>query len=159
MAPPPRKQKTVAYLLWCLGFFGLCGVHRLYTERYLLGILYLFTFGFCFLGQLIDLLLIPDDVGSFNLSERQRAVARPTPSHTGPAVVARSGSDPRTLPSAPSDPPPFASPPAASASAASSPTVALSSSASASAFDALPERTRSLLADARAAIERLDQHG
>jgi TM2 domain-containing membrane protein YozV len=158
MAPAPRKQKSVAYLLWCLGFFGLCGVHRLYTERYLLGILYLFTFGFCFLGQLVDLLLIPDDVGSFNVSERQRAVARLTPSRTGPAVVTRSGSELRTLPGASSG-----SGPAASAPAASPPATASSTAAqpprSVSSSDALPERTRSLMADARAAIERLDQQG
>lgn len=88
MAPAPRKQKSVAYLLWCLGFFGLCGVHRLYTERYLLGILYLFTFGFCFLGQLIDLLLIPDDVGGFNDTQRQAALRRlsPTSSPSSRAV-------------------------------------------------------------------------
>lgn len=153
MAPAPRKQKSVAYLLWCLGFFGLCGVHRLYTERYLLGILYLFTFGFCFLGQLVDLLLIPDDVGSFNVSERQRAVARLTPSRTGPAVVTRSGSESRTLPSAPSASAPAASPPATASSTAAQPPRSVSAS------DALPERTRSLMADARAAIERLDQQG
>lgn len=86
MSVADRKQKSVAYLLWCLGFFGLCGLHRLYTERYLLGLLYLFTFGFCFLGQLIDLLLIPDDVATFNhaLQQRPRAVT----AASGPATAA-----------------------------------------------------------------------
>jgi TM2 domain-containing membrane protein YozV len=135
MAPAPRKQKSVAYLLWCLGFFGLCGVHRLYTERYLLGILYLFTFGFCFLGQLIDLLLIPDDVGSFNASQRQRAVARLTPSRPGPGPGIGSGPDAQRLTSAPPARPQPLSP----------------------ASESLSERTRSLLAEAQASIERLDQ--
>lgn len=135
MAPAPRKQKSVAYLLWCLGFFGLCGVHRLYTERYLLGILYLFTFGFCFLGQLIDLLLILDDVGSFNASQRQRSVARLTPSRPGPGPGIASGPDAERLTSAPpARPQPL--PPAS---------------------ESLSERTRSLLAEAQASIERLDQ--
>lgn len=135
MAPAPRKQKSVAYLLWCLGFFGLCGVHRLYTERYLLGIFYLFTFGFCFLGQLIDLLLIPDDVGSFNASQHQRADARLTPSRPGPGPGIGSASDAERLPSAPPARTQPSRPPS----------------------ESLSDRTSSLLAEAQASIQRLDQ--
>jgi hypothetical protein len=137
MAPVPRKQKSVAYLLWCLGFFGLCGVHRFYTERYLLGLLYLFTFGFCFLGQLIDLLLIPDDVGSYNFSQRQSAAARLTPSRPGAVTLA--SSERQSAPMAPPSRPQPIRP--------------------AQASDALSARTRGLLADAKASIDRLDQQG
>lgn len=136
MAPAVRKQKSVAYLLWLLGFVGLCGVHRLYTERYVIGILYLFTFGFCFLGQLIDLLLIPDDVSSFNFSQPQSAVARLTPSGTPSAVVTRSD-----RPSSSSQPP------------------ARPTSVERDVDPPLSSRTKGLLADARASIQRLDQQG
>ena len=122
---PDRKQKTVAYLFWCLGFLGLCGLHRLYTERYLLGLLYLFTFGFCFLGQLIDLLLIPDDVATFNHALQQRP----------PGVMAAS------VPS--------------SASAAVRSLPASGSAADHTGELPLTGRTKALLADAQASMQRL----
>lgn len=134
MAPASRKQKSVAYLLWCLGFFGLCGVHRLYTERYVLGILYLFTFGFCFLGQLVDLLLIPDDVGSYNFSKSQRSVASLTPAPIAPDAVR--GSVQQSHPQIPSQP-------------AQRP----------ESKDPLSARTRTLLAAAKASMARLDPQG
>lgn len=68
----PRTDTGVAYLLWCLGFFGLCGVQRLYTGNIVMGLIYLFTFGFCFIGQIIDLLLIPDLVYQRNLYLQSR---------------------------------------------------------------------------------------
>lgn len=134
MAPAARKQKSVAYLLWLLGFVGLCGVHRLYTERYLLGILYLFTFGFCFLGQLIDLLLIPDDVESFNHSLRQSAAARLTPQGPPSSSVTRSDR-------APSETPALQAGSGAAVRASEAP---------------LTPRTRALMADAKASMQRLD---
>lgn len=63
----PQTNTGVAYLLWCLGFFGLCGIQRLYTGNIVTGLIYLFTFGFCFIGQIVDLLLIPDLVHQRNL--------------------------------------------------------------------------------------------
>ena len=134
MAPAARKQKSVAYLLWCLGFLGLCGVHRLYTERYLLGVLYIVTFGFCFLGQLIDLLLIPDDVDGFNHNQRQAAVSRLTPQSPPSSRVTRSE---RPVSASPALQP------------RSSP-VALTSETP------LSPRTRALMADAKASMQRLD---
>ena len=134
MAPAARKQKSVAYLLWCLGFFGLCGIHRLYTERYLLGILYLFTFGFCFLGQLIDLLLIPDDVGSYNHALRRRSSATP-PLSPRPASVPVTGSGATAL--TPQQP-------------------ASGNRPDSSRDSPLSRRTQALFADAQASMRRLD---
>jgi hypothetical protein len=134
MAYADRKQKSVAYLLWCLGFVGLCGVHRLYTERYVIGLLYLFTFGFCFLGQLIDLLLIPDDVETVNHGLLQRPLPRQgAPAHSLAPEL------PRSLPAA--QPISVATPSAAVAGR--------------SGEAPLPRRTEALLADAQAAMERL----
>lgn len=49
----------IAYILWALGIFGICGVHRLYLGKTVSGIIYLFTFGLFGLGQLMDLFFIP----------------------------------------------------------------------------------------------------
>lgn len=57
------KNVGVAYLLWCLGFLGLSGIHRFYAGKINSGILYLITFGFAGIGQFVDLFLIPDMIG------------------------------------------------------------------------------------------------
>lgn len=50
------KNRTVALLL-CI-FLGVAGVHRFYTGRIGLGLLYLFTGGLLGVGVLVDLILI-----------------------------------------------------------------------------------------------------
>ena len=49
-----EKQLVVAYALWALGWFGLCGLHRFYLGRTGTGLLWLFTFGMCGWGTLFD---------------------------------------------------------------------------------------------------------
>ena len=61
------RSVAVAYLLWILGLFGICGVHRFYSGKVFTGLLWLFTFGLLGFGQLIDLLLIPGMVENANL--------------------------------------------------------------------------------------------
>ena len=56
---PERRSLAFSYLLWCLSLVGVCGIQRFYNRKPLSGLLWLFTFGFCFIGQLIDLLLLP----------------------------------------------------------------------------------------------------
>jgi len=60
------KDKTVAYLLWCACFVGVCGLHRIYNGKYGTGFLWLFTFGLAGLGQLVDLFTIPGMVEDAN---------------------------------------------------------------------------------------------
>lgn len=57
----------VAYLLWLAGLVGLCGLHRFYLGRPWTGLLWLFTGGLLFIGQLIDLILIPGMTAQANL--------------------------------------------------------------------------------------------
>lgn len=63
------KHSSIAYLLWGLGFVGICGVHRMYLGQYNLGVAMLLTFGLCGVGQLIDVGTISklvDDVNQEN---------------------------------------------------------------------------------------------
>jgi len=60
------KDKTVAYLLWCACFLGVCGLHRIYNGKYGTGFLWLFTLGLCGIGQLVDLFTIPGMVEDAN---------------------------------------------------------------------------------------------
>lgn len=62
-----QRSKATAYALWLFCFFSVFGIHRFYARRYFSGILYLITFGFFGLGQLIDLLLIPNMIDEENL--------------------------------------------------------------------------------------------
>ena len=60
------KSKATAYLLWCLCFIGICGVHKFYINKVGMGILYFFTFGFFGIGQLIDLFTLGSQVDTYN---------------------------------------------------------------------------------------------
>ncbi|MEH2023271.1 TM2 domain-containing protein [Nostoc sp.] len=62
-----QANSGVAYILWCLCFFGICGGQRLYTGQIGIGLIYFFTIGFLGIGQLIDLALIPNMVDKRNL--------------------------------------------------------------------------------------------
>lgn len=59
MASHSGKNLAIAYILWGFGFFGFCGVHRFYLGKPVTGLLWLFSGGLFFVGQLIDLFLIP----------------------------------------------------------------------------------------------------
>jgi hypothetical protein len=66
--PPPDAQsgdangtqryvnKWITLLLLCVG--GLWGAHKLYEERFVMAILYFFTFGLLFVGWIVDFFLI-----------------------------------------------------------------------------------------------------
>lgn len=50
-----RRKDPQLILLTCLvGFFGIAGIHRFLTNQVGMGILYLFTFGLCFIGTIVD---------------------------------------------------------------------------------------------------------
>lgn len=69
---PKFLKVGVAYLLWCLSFVGFCGLQRFYVGQPIMGFLYLITFGFCGVGQFIDLFLIPGMVDHRNTYLRGR---------------------------------------------------------------------------------------
>ena len=55
-----RDRKFFSYLLWLGMFCGVFGLHRIYNGKITSGIIWFLTFGCFGIGQLIDLLLIPD---------------------------------------------------------------------------------------------------
>jgi hypothetical protein len=61
-----RRSLGLSYLLWALGLVGVCGLQRFYNRKPFSGTLYLFTFGLCYLGQLVDLWLMPEMVEQAN---------------------------------------------------------------------------------------------
>lgn len=60
------RSLALSYGLWCLSLVGICGIHRIYNRKPVSGLLWLFTFGVCGIGQLVDLLLIPGMVEGVN---------------------------------------------------------------------------------------------
>ncbi|WP_028024920.1 NINE protein [Enterovibrio calviensis] len=55
---------SVAWIL--LTFLGVFGIHRMYMGKWLSGILYLVTFGFCFIGVIYDFWTLNDQVSIKN---------------------------------------------------------------------------------------------
>ncbi|HEY2804860.1 MAG TPA: NINE protein [Gemmatimonadales bacterium] len=60
------KEKGMAYIMWAGMFMGVCGLQRLYAGKIGTGLLYMFTFGLCGIGQFVDLFLIPGMVEDAN---------------------------------------------------------------------------------------------
>ncbi|MBD1914612.1 MULTISPECIES: TM2 domain-containing protein [Cyanophyceae] len=70
-----RAKTETAYMLWTLGFLGICGLHRFYAGQIVLGLVYLCTFGLFGFGQLIDLVLVPGMVKTRNEQLRRKYLA------------------------------------------------------------------------------------
>ncbi len=66
-----EKELWIAYVLWF--FFGLLGIHKFYLEKIGMGIIYILTGGFFFIGWFIDLFTLPSQVDRYNLREQVMA--------------------------------------------------------------------------------------
>lgn len=66
------RSTFMAYLLWCLIFVGLGGIHRIYAGKVITGLIWLLTGGLLLVGQIIDLFLIPGMVDYANLKRQVR---------------------------------------------------------------------------------------
>ncbi len=69
---PPETKVTSAYFLWLACLLQLHGLHRLYNGKIFTGLLWLFTFGLLGVGQVIDLVLIPNMVDEHNTKLRAK---------------------------------------------------------------------------------------
>lgn len=61
-----------AYVLWLGCLLQLYGLQRLYNGKIFTGLLWMFTFGLFGVGQLVDLLLIPNMVEQHNIKLKAR---------------------------------------------------------------------------------------
>lgn len=68
----PMNDVKTSYLFWLFWLFGAAGIHRLYNRKIASGILYMMTWGFFGIGQIIDLVLIPEMVDEHNLKMRMK---------------------------------------------------------------------------------------
>jgi TM2 domain-containing membrane protein YozV len=74
----PNKDRLVAsYILCAAGFLGIGGLHRLYNGKIATGLLWLCTGGLLYVGQLVDLLLIPGMVDEYEQNLRIKAGLSP----------------------------------------------------------------------------------
>ena len=55
---PIEKDKVISIILCCIGFIGIGGIHKFYEQKYLLGVVYLFTGGLFLIGTIIDLITL-----------------------------------------------------------------------------------------------------
>ena len=101
MSSDGENSTGMAFLLWLACVFGLCGIHRFYLGRPVTGFLYLITFGFLGIGQLIDLFRLRGMVEEQNLAlleRRQRVLGFQQPLVPAlPAPPARPAPPPEDL--------------------------------------------------------------
>ena len=60
------RNVGVAYLLLLPSFFGVSGLHRFYSGRWLSGLLWFATGGLCGIGTVVDLVFVPRMVADAN---------------------------------------------------------------------------------------------
>lgn len=73
-----RKKTSVAFLLWCVGCFGIFGLHRLYVGKIGTALLWMCTGGVCGLGALLDLFNLGGMVGGWNRDYELKIIRRNT---------------------------------------------------------------------------------
>ncbi|MFQ5570464.1 MAG: TM2 domain-containing protein [Rhodothermales bacterium] len=64
-----RKDDMVTLIMALVGFFGLAGIHRFYLGQVGMGLLYLFTGGFCAIGTIIDLFNHKNLTARYNIAQ------------------------------------------------------------------------------------------
>ena len=68
-----QDRLLVSYILCGAGFLGIGGLHRLYNGKIGTGLLWLCTGGLFYIGQVVDLLIIPNMVDEYEQKLRLKA--------------------------------------------------------------------------------------
>ncbi|NET03043.1 MAG: NINE protein [Sphaerospermopsis sp. SIO1G1] len=82
-----QERIIASYVLCIAGFLGAGGLHRLYNGKIATGLLWFFTFGFFYVGQVVDVLLIPGMVDEYEHKLRLKAGMSPSGSPMNQQVV------------------------------------------------------------------------
>jgi TM2 domain-containing membrane protein YozV len=69
-----RKDPMVILLSALVGFVGIAGVHRFIMNDIGMGLVYLFTLGFCFIGTIIDLVNYKKLAFNYNQKQAQQVL-------------------------------------------------------------------------------------
>lgn len=64
-----RKKPGDILLLTCLGFIGVAGIQRFIVGQVGMGILYIFTYGLCLVGTIIDIINHKKLANEYNLQQ------------------------------------------------------------------------------------------
>jgi TM2 domain-containing membrane protein YozV len=70
-----RREPTNVLLLTLLGFVAIAGAQRFYVDQIGMGLLYLFTGGFCFIGTILDCFRYQNLAFEFNRKKADEAAA------------------------------------------------------------------------------------
>lgn len=71
-----RKDAQTMLITTLLGFIGLAGIQRFLIGQVGMGLLYLFTLGFCYIGTIIDLVNHQKLAIDYNLKQAREAALR-----------------------------------------------------------------------------------
>lgn len=72
-----NNRLTTSYILCAFGLLGLGGLHRLYNGKIATGVLWLCTGGLFYVGQFVDVFLIPGMVDEYEAKLRAKAGLSP----------------------------------------------------------------------------------
>ncbi len=72
-----NNRLSTSYILCAFGLLGIGGLHRLYNGRFATGVLWLCTGGLFYVGQLVDVFLMPGMVEEYEARLRSRAGISP----------------------------------------------------------------------------------
>ncbi len=70
-----RKDPTITLMTALVFLVGFAGVHRFYLGQIGMGVAYLFTYGFCLIGTIVDLFNYRSLTDSFNEKEALRVAS------------------------------------------------------------------------------------
>jgi len=62
-----RKDSQTMLILALIGFLGVAGIHRFVLGQIGMGVLYLLTYGLCWIGTIVDLVNIKQMTVDYNL--------------------------------------------------------------------------------------------
>ena len=70
-----RKDEQTLLIMTLIGFFGVAGIQRFVVGQTAMGLLYLFTVGFCGIGTLVDLINVKNLSYTYNQKQAVEAAS------------------------------------------------------------------------------------